>query len=125
VLLLSLPRTGSLYYRPRRTGERRRKSIRGCIVGPDLAVLNLVVVRKGDADVPGLTDLESAKPNRLGPKRANNIRKLFVRAAEACCACLSRRLSLVALASALTLVCVPWVCSRCRTWRRRTTCAST
>jgi ribosomal protein S6E (S10) len=68
---------GSLYYRPRRTGERRRKSIRGCIVGPDLAVLNLVVTRKGNADVPGLTDAESAKPNRLGPKRANNIRKLF------------------------------------------------
>jgi len=73
-LLMSL---GSLYYRPRRTGERKRKSIRGCIVGSDLAVLNLVVVRKGENDVPGLTDADSARPNRLGPKRASHIRKLF------------------------------------------------
>ena len=69
---------GSLYYRPRRTGERKRKSIRGCIVGSDLAVLNLVVIRKGENDVPGLTDADSARPNRLGPKRASHIRKLFV-----------------------------------------------
>lgn len=68
---------GSTYYRPRVKGERKRKSVRGCIVGPDLAVLNLVVVKKGPADIPGLTDPESAKPRRLGPKRANNIRKLF------------------------------------------------
>ncbi|AED91532.1 Ribosomal protein S6e [Arabidopsis thaliana] len=31
----------------RRTGERRRKSVRGCIVSPDLSVLNLVIVKKG------------------------------------------------------------------------------
>ena len=62
-------------YRPRRTGERKRKSVRGCIVGPDLSVINLVVVKQGDADVPGLTD--SQIPRRLGPKRASNIRKLF------------------------------------------------
>ena len=31
----------SLSYRPRRTGERKRKSVRGCIVGSDLSVLNL------------------------------------------------------------------------------------
>lgn len=72
-------RAGSPYYRPRRVGERRRKSIRGCIVGPDLAVLNLVVLKKGDAEVPGLTDEASAKPRRLGPKRASGLRKLFVR----------------------------------------------
>jgi small subunit ribosomal protein S6e len=62
-------------YRPRRTGERKRKSVRGCIVGPDLSVLNLVVAKQGEADVPGLTD--SQVPRRLGPKRASNIRKLF------------------------------------------------
>ncbi|XP_020964079.1 40S ribosomal protein S6-like, partial [Arachis ipaensis] len=28
----------------RRNGERRRKSVRGCIVSPDLSVLNLVIV---------------------------------------------------------------------------------
>ena len=46
----------------------------GCIVGPDLSVLNLVQV-KGDAEVPGLTD--TAVPRRLGPKRASKIRALF------------------------------------------------
>nr|GMC94812.1 40S ribosomal protein S6-like [Ipomoea batatas] len=31
----------------RRNGERRRKSVRGCIVSQDLSVLNLVIVKKG------------------------------------------------------------------------------
>lgn len=70
-----LLRQGHSCYRQRRKGERKRKSVRGCIVGPDLAVLNLVVVRIGDADVPGLTDTIVDK--RLGPKRANHIRALF------------------------------------------------
>jgi len=66
---------GSKSYRPRKRGERKRKSVRGCIVGADLSVLNLVVVKKGDKDIEGLTD--QAKPRRLGPKRASKIRKLF------------------------------------------------
>lgn len=32
----------------RRTGERRRKSVRGCIVSPDLSVLNLMIVKQGE-----------------------------------------------------------------------------
>ncbi|KAI8051543.1 40S ribosomal protein S6-B [Syncephalis plumigaleata] len=71
-LLLS---KGHSCYRPRRTGERKRKSVRGCIVGPDMSVISLAVVKQGDADIPGLTD--QVLPKRLGPKRANNIRKLF------------------------------------------------
>ncbi|KAF9553414.1 ribosomal protein S6e [Agrocybe pediades] len=71
-LLLS---DGHSCYRIRRTGERRRKSVRGCIVGPDIAVLSLVIVKQGDADVPGLTDV--VLPKRLGPKRATKIRKFF------------------------------------------------
>jgi len=31
----------------RRSGERRRKSVRGCIVSQDLSVLNLAIVKKG------------------------------------------------------------------------------
>jgi len=62
-------------YRPRRTGERKRKSVRGCICGPDLAVIALSIVKKGDAEVPGLTDME--RPRKLGPKRAATIRKVF------------------------------------------------
>ena len=63
-------------YRPRRTGERKRKSVRGCIVGPDLSVLNLVVAKQGEADVPGLTD--SQVPRRLGPKRATRMIRLMM-----------------------------------------------
>ena len=67
---------GHSCYRPRRTGERKRKSVRGCIVGPDLSVLSLVVVKQGEQDIPGLTD--TTVPKRLGPKRASKIRKFFV-----------------------------------------------
>ncbi|KAK2683561.1 hypothetical protein RAB80_001507 [Fusarium oxysporum f. sp. vasinfectum] len=71
-LLLS---EGHSCYRPRRTGERKRKSVRGCIVGMDLSVLALSIVKQGDADIPGLTDV--VHPKRLGPKRATKIRKFF------------------------------------------------
>jgi len=66
---------GASCYRARRVGERKRKSVRGCIVGADLSVLNFVVVKKGDNEIPGVTDTNV--PRRLGPKRANNIRALF------------------------------------------------
>merc|ERR1719265_1929960 len=66
---------GMSCFRERRTGQRKRKSVRGCVVGPDLATLSLVIVRKGPEEIAGLTDDE--RPRRLGPKRAANIRKLF------------------------------------------------
>lgn len=68
---------GSTYFRPRRAGERRRKSIRGCIVGQDIAILNLVIVASGPTPLAGLTDEASARHSRLGPKRASKIRKVF------------------------------------------------
>lgn len=71
-LLLS---DGHSCYRPRRTGERKRKSIRGAITGQDLAVLALSIVKQGDNEIPGLTDV--VNPKRLGPKRATKIRKFF------------------------------------------------
>lgn len=58
-----------------RSGERNRKSVRGCIVGTDISVLNLVVVQKGKEEIAGVTDAQN--PRRLGPKRAAHIRKLF------------------------------------------------
>jgi len=71
-LLLS---EGHSTYRPRRSGERKRKSVRGCIVGSDLSVLSLVIVKQGEQGIPGLTDVTI--PKRLGPKRASKIRKFF------------------------------------------------
>ncbi|KAG6842645.1 hypothetical protein H0H87_009122 [Tephrocybe sp. NHM501043] len=66
---------GHSCYCTRCAGERKRKSIRGCIVGPDIAVLSLVSVKQGDNDIPGLTD--NVLPKRLGPKRATKIRSFF------------------------------------------------
>jgi small subunit ribosomal protein S6e len=66
---------GHSCYRPRRDGERKRKSVRGCIVGHDLSVLALAVVKVGEKPIDGLTT--DKKPRRRGPKRATRIRKLF------------------------------------------------
>ncbi|EDV34204.1 uncharacterized protein Dana_GF21093 [Drosophila ananassae] len=70
-----LLKKGHSCYRPRRTGERKRKSVRGCIVDANMSVLALVVIKKGEQDIAGLTD--TTIPRRLGPKRASKIRKLY------------------------------------------------
>merc|ERR1711988_58880 len=59
----------------RKVGAHRRKAVRGCIIGTDISVLTLIVVKKGDAELEGLTDVSN--PKRLGPKRANKIAKMF------------------------------------------------
>ena len=43
-LLLS---KGHSCFRPRRKGQRRRKSVHGCIVDGSLSVLSLVIIKKG------------------------------------------------------------------------------
>jgi len=40
-----------------------------------MSALDLVIVKKGEAELPGITD--KYIPRRLGPKRASKIRKLF------------------------------------------------
>ena len=61
---------GHSCYRPRRTDER--KSVRGCIVGPDISVLSLgVVVKQGKAEIPGITDT-------LLPRHATKIRSFNI-----------------------------------------------
>ena len=42
---------GMSCFRERRKGSRKRKSIRGCIVGTDLAIMALVIVKKGAAEI--------------------------------------------------------------------------
>eukprot|EP00178_Gracilaria_changii_P005542 TRINITY_DN1920_c0_g1_i1.p2 TRINITY_DN1920_c0_g1~~TRINITY_DN1920_c0_g1_i1.p2 ORF type:complete len:235 (-),score=49.18 TRINITY_DN1920_c0_g1_i1:53-757(-) len=58
-----------------RDGQRRRKSVRGCIIGRDLGTIFCVIVDKGGNEHAGLTDVN--QPRRLGPKRANKIRKMY------------------------------------------------
>jgi len=70
-----LMREGTSCYRPRRNGERKRKTVRGCITSNELSIINLVIVKKGEDEIPGITDKNI--PRRLGPKRASKIRKLF------------------------------------------------
>jgi small subunit ribosomal protein S6e len=60
-----LLKKGSSCYRQRRKGERKRKSVRGCIVSSDIQVLNLVIVRKGEGELPGLT---GSSPFNLPPR---------------------------------------------------------
>jgi small subunit ribosomal protein S6e len=62
-------------FRPRRTGERKRKSVRGCITGPDLAVIALRIIKHGDKPIEGVTTVDF--PNRLGRKRKNRICRDF------------------------------------------------
>merc|ERR1712146_548830 len=40
----------------RKDGAHRRKAVRGCIIGTDIAVCSLIIVKKGDAELEGLTD---------------------------------------------------------------------
>nr|AKV16240.1 40S ribosomal protein S6 [Pectinaria gouldii] len=70
-----LLKKGHSCFRERRKGERRRKSVRGCIVDANLSVLNLAIIKKGPGELPGLTD--STVPRSRQPKRASKIRKMF------------------------------------------------
>merc|ERR1719152_716329 len=63
-----------------RKGERYKKSVRGCIISHQISVLHMVIVKKGDAELEGLTDNQI--PRRLGPKRASKLRKLFALSKE-------------------------------------------
>ena len=71
-LLLAPESTG---YVAKREGTSMRKTIRGAIIGPNIASVNLIMLKKGTKEIPDLTDARVAR--RLGPKRANKIRKLF------------------------------------------------
>src|SRR3569833_2218158 len=71
-LLLS---DGHSCYRTRRSGERKRKSVRGCIVSGEISVLAVTIIKQGEQEIPGLTDVDH--PKRLCPKRATKIRKFF------------------------------------------------
>merc|ERR1712203_807437 len=45
-------------------------------VGTDIACLQLIIVKKGEKELEGLTDVTI--PRRLGPKRANKVRRMFM-----------------------------------------------
>ena len=73
VKLLLPPESKGIF--AKREGTPFKKSVRGCIIGHEMSAIHLIVVVKGEKEIEGLTDAEL--PRRLGPKRANNIRRLF------------------------------------------------
>ena len=62
-------------YRNKREGTSQRKMVRGAIIGGQIASINLILLKKGEKEIADLTDAKVDR--RLGPKRANKIRKLF------------------------------------------------
>ena len=72
-----LLKCGDSHFNQKRDGYRKRKTVRGCIVSPALAVINLVILKRGEADIAGLTDEASQKPAKFFIKRASKLRKLF------------------------------------------------
>lgn len=53
---------GHTCFRERRKGERKRKAVRGCIVDGFLSVIHLVIIKKGEGEIPGLTGKPSQHP---------------------------------------------------------------
>eukprot|EP00340_Litonotus_pictus_P000823 CAMPEP_0170527206 /NCGR_PEP_ID=MMETSP0209-20121228/12666_1 /TAXON_ID=665100 ORGANISM="Litonotus pictus, Strain P1" /NCGR_SAMPLE_ID=MMETSP0209 /ASSEMBLY_ACC=CAM_ASM_000301 /LENGTH=218 /DNA_ID=CAMNT_0010817581 /DNA_START=111 /DNA_END=767 /DNA_ORIENTATION=+ len=60
-----------------RRGTKIRKLVRGCIISPEIRMVNLKIVKVGTNVIPGLTNPEEAIPKRLAPKTANGILKEF------------------------------------------------
>lgn len=72
-LLLSKGTVGCRGYHMRK-GERCRKSVRGGIVSPEISVLNLIILRKGEHT----NDFTIQKEKKfLYPKRSSKLRKYF------------------------------------------------
>ena len=69
VKLLMTPGEKCFLGHGRKKGERRRKAVRGCIISTDLSVLNLVIVKRGEADIPG-PSLPGCDLGRRGRRRA-------------------------------------------------------
>jgi len=75
-----LMKKGQSGYRPKRAGERKRKSVRGCIYDYNMSAISAVIVKRGEKDIEGLCESNADKNSfnkSLGPKRAAKIRALF------------------------------------------------
>ena len=57
---------GQSCYRPRRTGERKKKSVRGCIVDSTLSVISLVLMKKDEQVCAGRPSGAAGALSRVG-----------------------------------------------------------
>ncbi|XVE91866.1 hypothetical protein REPUB_Repub01dG0048200 [Reevesia pubescens] len=65
----------------KRKGERRRKSVCGCIVSQDLSVQNLVIVKEGENDLSGhiiKVETRCAKQSTLEWSKIFQIREIWI-----------------------------------------------
>jgi small subunit ribosomal protein S6e len=70
-----LLKKGDKGYKCERDGVRRRKSVRGCIISSETAVLSMIILTEGTNPIEGLTDrIENL--SHL-PKRATKLRRMF------------------------------------------------
>jgi small subunit ribosomal protein S6e len=60
-----------------RKGCKIRKLVRGCIISPEIKMVNLKIVKSGNKPIPGLSAAEDAIPRRLAAKKATKILKEF------------------------------------------------
>eukprot|EP00866_Antonospora_locustae_P002403 jgi/Antlo1/2403/1195 len=70
-----LLKKGNKGYRCREKGVRKRKSVRGCIISGEIAVVSMIILKEGEKPIEGLTD-RVVECSHL-PKRASKLRKLF------------------------------------------------
>merc|ERR1712046_55443 len=73
VRLLMTPGDSCFRGRRCRQGERRRKSVRGCLVSPDIASLNVIVVKHGNKPIPISSEYHLSRR----PKRSARLCKIF------------------------------------------------
>lgn len=70
-----LLKKGDTGYRCRRRGVRKRKSVRGAIVSEEINVLSLIIIKVGNQDLDGVTNI--IKPRTHLPKREEKLIKMF------------------------------------------------
>lgn len=80
------PRQWSLVHHSCCTGERKSKCIRGCIVGPDVAILSVVIIKQGTFNIH--EPMATVVPKRLGPNGVTQIHRFsdLGKNDDACCA---------------------------------------
>merc|ERR1712060_558256 len=71
---MGFKKKGSLF-NPQENRLPLRRSVRGCLTGPDLCVIQLKIMKKGDKEIEGCTD--KAFGARLFKKRKNKIAAVF------------------------------------------------
>lgn len=66
---------GDIGYRCRRKGVRRRKSVRGSIVSEETCVLSMIIIRQGEKEIDGLTNVVNSVSHL--PRTTKKLKAMF------------------------------------------------